>query len=302
MADDRRIEQRLAAVRRRFSGSLALAARNLATGEEILVDADRTFPTASVFKIPVMIEVFRQAETGALALDERIALRADDVVRGSGVLRDLAPGLAPTVHDLTMLMIIVSDNTATNMLIDRVGGPKSVNRTMRDLGLTATVVHNRIDFALIGDDARRLAETSPRDMLRVGELLARGELVSPAASAAMLAILRRQHYLNQAPRYLDYNPYGPELGKPQPLWVGCKTGALTGMRADAGLIGLPRDVTIAYCVMNEGSVDTGFGNENESEIANGVVGRLLVDHWWPGDGPPAVVDSPYVAAFLGDEA
>jgi beta-lactamase class A len=199
-------------------------------------------------------------------------------------------------------MIIVSDNTATNMLIDRAGGVDAINRTMRDLGFTATTVNSRIDFDLIGDDGRRLAVASPRDLARMGELLVRGDLISPEASAGMLAILGRQHYLNQVPRYYDYNPYGPELGVPQSIWIGCKTGALPGMRADAGVVRLPGDVAFAYAVMNEGSRDTGFTNENESEIVNGAVGRLLLEHWWPAESgtPLPAVDSPYLSTLLGD--
>jgi len=300
VAPSSHLDHQLSALQRRFSGTLAVAAKNLSTGEEILRDPNRVFPTASVFKIPVMIEVFRQVGEGALALDERIGLRLEDVVRGSGVLRDMRPGLAPTIDDLVTLMIIVSDNTATNMLIDRVGGIEAINRTMRAYGLDATTVHNRIDFELIGDDNHRLAVASPRDLMRIGELLVRGELISAGASAAMLDILGRQQYLNQVPRYFDYNPYGPELGVSQPLWIGCKTGALPGMRADAGVIRIPGDVAIAYAVMNEGSQDTGFTNENESDVVNGAVGRLLLEHWWPADtdGPLPVWESPYLTNLL----
>jgi beta-lactamase class A len=290
------------AVRHRFSGVLGLAATNLATGQEIAVDADRAFPTASAFKIPVMVEVFRQEREGRLRLDERLEMEPSDIVRGSGVLRDLGPGLAPTISDLAILMIIVSDNTATNMLIDRVGGVEPINRTMQErLGLSSIVVHNRIDFDLIGDDNRRLAEASPRDLMRLCALLGRAELIDADASRQMLGIMRRQHYLNQVPRYVEYNPYGPELNVAQKVWFANKTGGLPGMRSDAGVIGLPGDVRIAYCAMTEHSVDTGFTCENEAEIANGILGRLLIEHWWPGDWAADGVarSSPYVDAAMG---
>ncbi|MEA2526667.1 MAG: beta-lactamase class [Thermomicrobiales bacterium] len=292
----------VSAVRDRFSGVLGLAAANLATGEEIAVEADRTFPTASAFKIPVMVEVFRQERAGHLRLDERLELRPSDLVRGSGVLRDLMPGLTPTIYDLAMLMIVVSDNTATNMLIDRVGGIEPINRTMQErLGLSSIVVHNRIDFDLIGDDNRRIAEASPRDLMRLCALIAREELIDAEASRQMLAIMRRQHYLDQVPRYIEYNPYGPEFNLPQPVWFANKTGGLPGMRSDAGVISLPGDVRIAYCTMTEHSADTGFTFENEAEITNGILGRILVEYWWPGDWAAAGVgrSSPYVDAVLG---
>lgn len=277
------VDRRLAAIRDSFSGELGIAAKNLATGETILVDSDRTFPTASAFKVPVLAEVYRQAGEGRFGLDDRIPVRASDIVKGSGVLRALAPELAPTVHDLATLMIIVSDNTATNMLVDLVGGVAPINALMRSLSLSSIAVHNRIDFELIGNDNRRLAEASPRDLMRLCELMARGELVSEGASDGMLAIMRQQHYLNQFPRYLNYNPYGPELGVPQQLWIANKTGGLPGMRSDTGVIGLPGDVLIAFGVMTEHSTDTGFTFENEAEITNGAIGRLLIEYWWPGD-------------------
>jgi beta-lactamase class A len=283
----------LAQIRKQFSGTMGIAARNITSGETVELDATRGFPTASVFKIPVMVEVYRQAKLGQLSMDERLTLDWDDPVPGSGVLRDLAPGLNPTVRDLTMLMIIVSDNTATNMLIDRVGGVAAINRTMHeDFGFDSIIVRNRIDFDRIGNEGRHLAEASPHDLMELMTLLAREHVVSPEASSDMLAILKRQHYLNQVPRYVDYNPYGPELDEPQPLWVACKTGALSGVRADAGLIGTDDGaVTFAYAVMTEGSYDTGFSSDNESEIAIGAVGRALLTHWWPADrdaGPPVL--------------
>jgi beta-lactamase class A len=292
------LDRRIAAVRDRFSGVMGIAAKNLATGEEILVDPERAFPTASAFKVPVLTEVFRQAEEGRFRLDDRIPVRESDIVKGSGVLRALQPDIAPTVHDLATLMIIVSDNTATNMLIDLVGGTEPVNTTMRNLGLTSIVVRNRIDFALIGDDNRRLAEASPRDLMRLCELLAREELVSAEASRGMLAIMRQQHYLNQFPRYLNYNPYGPELGEPQQIWIANKTGGLPGMRSDTGVIGFSDGTRIVFGIMTEHSADTGFTFENEAEIANGAIGRLLVEYWWPGDWEADGIgrSSPYLAA------
>lgn len=277
------VDRGIAAIQDRFSGVLGVAAKNLATGEEVLFNADQTFPTASAFKVPVLAEVYRQAEKGQFQLDDRIEVRSEDIVKGSGVLRALQPGIAPTIHDLATLMIIVSDNSATNMLIDLVGGVEPINQTMERLGLPEIIVHNRIDFELLGDDNRRLAVATPGALMRLCGLLAREELVSATASRGMIAIMRQQHYLNQFPRYLNYNPYGPELGEPQMLWIANKTGGLPGMRADAGVIGLSAGTLITFGVMTEHSSDTGFTFENEAEITNGAVGRLLIEYWWPGD-------------------
>jgi beta-lactamase class A len=140
------VEQALDAIVAQAGGEVALAAMNLTTGEEVARNAERSMPTASVFKLPLLVEVFRQAEEGALDLDERVTLGAEDVVMGSGILRDFGPGLQPTLRDLAMMMVIVSDNSATNLLLDRVGGPQQVNATMGDLGFSSIVVHRRIEF------------------------------------------------------------------------------------------------------------------------------------------------------------
>ena len=295
------LDAAMAKIASRFSGQLGLAATNLTTGETVEVNADSLFPTASVIKLAVLVEVFRQAEEGRFGLQQRLEMRDTDIVRGSGILKELNPGLSPTIHDLAMLMVVLSDNTATNMLIDLVGGVAAVNQTMHErLGLPAIVLHNRIDFARIGGEVRRLAESTPRAMARLVELLARGEVVSPEASAAMVDIMRRQQYLDQVPRYLNFNPYAKELGLEQTVWVGCKTGFFPGCRVDAGIVQLPAGVTVAYCAMTENSDDRAMAIESEPAVVNGLLGRVLLEYWWPGAAMPddAMLTSPYVDALL----
>ena len=159
-------ERALDAIVAQAGGEVALAAMNLTSGEEVARNAERSMPTASVFKLPLLVEVFRQAEEGALDLDERVTLGAEDVVMGSGILRDFGPGLQPTLRDLAMMMVIVSDNSATNLLLDRVGGPRQVNATMSELGLPSIVVHRRIMFGEITTNGS-LAEAAPRDLMRL---------------------------------------------------------------------------------------------------------------------------------------
>ncbi len=293
------VEQMLDAIVAQSGADLALAAMNLTTGEEIARNAERSMPTASVFKLPVLAEVFRQAKGGALDLDERITLRAEDGVMGSGILRDFGPGLRPTLRDLAVMMVIVSDNSATNLLLDRVGGPQRVNTTMRDLGLPSIVVHRRIVFGEITTNGS-LAEAAPRDLMRLVAMLAREELVSPAASREMLAILGRQRYLEQAPRFVAYRPYADDFARAQPIRVFNKTGMINGLRADTGLITIDPDVRIAYSVVNDtGAADT-YRNEHPGDIVNALIGRVLVEYWWPGEWSPelAVYPSPYVEKLL----
>ena len=289
----------LDAIAAQASGEVALAAMNLTSGEEVARNAERSMPTASVFKLPLLVEVFRQAEEGALDLGERITLGSEDVVMGSGILRDFGPGLQPTLRDLAMMMVIVSDNSATNLLLDRVGGPRQVNATMGDLGLPSIVVHRRIMFGEITTNGS-LAEAAPRDLMHLVAMLAREELVSPAASREMLAILGRQRYLEQAPRFIAYRPYAGDFGLPQPITVRNKTGFINGLRADTGLITIDPDVRIAYSVVNDAGPDATYRQEHPGDIVNALIGRVLVEYWWPGEWDPktAVFPSPYVDTLL----
>lgn len=297
MAD---FERRVDTIQTHFSGQIGFAAKNLSTGEVIERNGAVIFPTASVIKVAVLAEVYRQAAEGQVDLQQRIPLRAEDIVGGSGILKECSPGLMPTVHDVATLMIVLSDNTATNLLIDLVGGVNSVNRLMHEgLGLPTIVLHNRIDFDRIGSDVRRLAESSAIEMARLMELIVTGEIAGPDASAGMIEILRRQQYLDQVPRYFNYNPYAKDLKLSQPYWVACKTGFFPGTRVDAGIISLPDDVMITYCAMTDESADISIAAESEGAVTNGLLGCLILEHWWPGEAIPAelVLPSPYKDAI-----
>jgi beta-lactamase class A len=293
------LDRRIAALQHRFEGQLGLAATNLATGEQVLVNADQLFPTASVIKVSILAELFAQAEEGRVRLDERLEMQPSDVVGGSGVLKELVPGLQPTLTDLAMLMVVLSDNTATNMLIDRLGGCDAINqRVQGEYGFTSVALHNRVDFEEIGPDVRRFAEATPADLMRFMERLAREQLVSANASREMMRILSRQQYLDQVPRYLKVNPYARELNAQPEVAAALKTGFFPGTRVDAGVLTLANQVQIAYCVAAHGSPDMTIAPESSPAIVNGLLGKLLVEYWWPTTAPGSgTFETPYTAVY-----
>ncbi len=294
---DRAIER----VRSDFSGEMAFAAKNLDTGEEILIDADTIFPTASTIKLSILATVYTHLRNGSLDLQERIEVKESDLVGGSGVMKELGAQLQPTILDLATLMTIVSDNTATNMLIDRVGGVDVVNETMRPYGLGQVLLHNRVDFEAIGSDVRRFAEAPAVELMRFNELLLHGEMVDADASEAMMDIMRKQQYLDQVPRYLNYRQMSAKILNSNTLIdLGCKTGFFPGTRVDAGFIVLNSDVRIAYCAMAHGSSDRSIAPESEPGVVNGLMGRLMAEYWWPGEWneAEATIPSAYVDCIL----
>ena len=116
------------------SGRLGVAARQLGTDDEVSWRAEDRFRTASTVKVALHASVLARVRSGHLDLDRRVTLHANDLVGGAGVLNVVRPGLQPTLADLCTLMIVISDNTATNMVIDVLGGVERTNRALRTLG------------------------------------------------------------------------------------------------------------------------------------------------------------------------
>ncbi|MDQ3692255.1 MAG: class A beta-lactamase-related serine hydrolase [Chloroflexota bacterium] len=268
-----------------FAGRAGVAATNLVTGEEIRVNADEETATASTIKVPILIALFRQVEAGTVALDDKLTYTAKSRVPGSGILRDLLPGIVLSVENLAILMIIVSDNSATNLLIDLVGLER-VNQTMAELGFPRTRLRRRLDFAEIGQDARGLAVTTAGELAGIMAALATGAILTPASCEAILEIMRKQHFTNLVPRYLPYSPYAKELDQPDNgLRIATKTGGWTDMRADMSLVEWPAEGGLARYVIGisiEHSPDTRFWSENTGDQLIGRVSRLIFDHFGGG--------------------
>lgn len=205
------------------------------TGEEIALNADQQMDTMSVIKIPLMAEAFRQIEQGRFKLTDRVALTDAMKRPGTGIIRSLDSGIELTIKDILTLMIIVSDNTATDIMYDKVGGPAPVNALMDSWGLasiratgTADTWFKALRAAPSAEQFHRDAKTpfglsSPRDMGKLLEKIEKGDAVSKQASDQMLRIMRGQVYSSRLPRYVsgfsiphktgDFLPYiGNDVG------------------------------------------------------------------------------------------
>jgi beta-lactamase class A len=187
------------------------------TGAAFAHNADRHFVAASTVKIAIMIELFRQIDRSERALSDRYRLRGEDRAAGSGVMLHLHDGMEFSVADLVYLMMSISDNTATNVLIDRVGMAR-VNATMRDLGMTTSTLGRRMQGRLAApDEAENWA--TPRDYAGLIAALLENRAASAGACGQMLAMLETQQNDRRIARFL------PSVGRPR--W-GSKTGSLPG--------------------------------------------------------------------------
>jgi beta-lactamase class A len=257
-----------------YTGACTYALTDTLSGGHIGYQEDRVMPTASLIKVPVLVALYQMAHEGLTALDARIVYSAEQQCLGSGVLIHLQPGVQMSVRDAAVLMIIISDNVATNMVIDHVGLDR-INRTMRSLGLAETTLFQRLGDRAAGLDARKMSVSTAGEMTRLMELIARHEAVSPEASEDMLRILRRQDYRHELSSLLPWNELN-RLPDHKDNWVAEKGGSfLNGIRTSGAIFHGPRG-TFALSAFCEGGTAPGSGRSAEG---NRVLGELGYAAW-----------------------
>ncbi len=249
-------EERIAALERTFSGRLGYHAVHLESRSELGLREDEPFPTASVIKVAVACAALELVRGRLAWLDDQLLLppRAERVP-GGGVLKQLELDRL-SLRDAIELMITVSDNAATNAVIERTGGPEAVNAYLERIGLAGTRLLGFVDFAQITHDlAGGMGVTTPREQTTLLAALAGDELLSPDLCAHLRSVLERQHFQDQLPRWLGWNPYAQYHGRDQALHVGSKNGELDGIRADVGIVRHAEQGTLVLAVFTDGSSD-----------------------------------------------
>jgi beta-lactamase class A len=277
------VEARVKQLASGFAGELGLFAKNLGTGEVVAWNADTRFPTASVIKVAIMVEAFDQIAHGQLNPDETIAVRDTSKVGGSGVLRELHDGAELSIRDLIRLMIVVSDNSATNVLLERVGVSK-VNAQLAAYGLANT----RLFRPTFGKKAEvepelehefGLGMSTPRDMGALMELIATNRAVTESASKEMRAILEAQQDTRMLPRRLPVdgreivvaNKTGTDEEK-----LPDASGARGHVRADVGIV-RAGETTYVIALFARRVKDQSWMPDNAALIAGADLSRLVFD-------------------------
>ena len=213
-------------------GEVSVYAKDLITAEEWAYQPDIPLVAASVIKLPILMEAFRQTRDGLINMDEVFAIRPEQKMPGCGALTRLRDGLEVTLHDLCALMVILSDNTATNILIDRLR-MDHINETIRLLGLKKTKLRRRLFDAEAS--ARGIQNTiTAREMGLLLEKLYGGSCVSPEADAEMLSILSEQQLNGKIPFFL------PEIK------IAHKTGEDNGITHDVGILYADHPIILCF--------------------------------------------------------
>lgn len=274
------LEKRIAAELCGLDATMCVYADDL-RGHVVERGADEAFESASTIKIFVLGCLYDQAEKGKACLDEELTYEQKHFVDGSGMIRALGTGARLRAADAATLMIICSDNIATNMLIDYLG-LDTINAFIRSIGCASTTLHRRLASDNWGEP---LGTITPRDMGHFFALLAKGELVSPAASDTMRTILRQQHYNtmlagNLPPYYTDAEESGAD---PDLIYTASKSGSMDACRNDGGLVHTPYGdyVVVLMCKNFANKLEV---NDHPAFVYGGRVSRMLFDQYLALEG------------------
>ncbi len=255
----------------------------LETGETVDMNASTQMDTMSVIKIPLMVEAFRQMEAGKFSLTDRVKLREEDKRPGTGVMRSFDAGADFSIKDVITLMIIVSDNTATDLMFAKVGGIEPVNRLMAEYGLTATRAtapssewFRALREAKSPADFHREAKhpyglSSARDIGLLLEKIKLGTAVSKQASNQMLSIMRGQLYRTRLPKYVSTFNIPHKTGDFLP-YIGNDCGIFESRE---------RNIVVSVFTANH------FGSGAMLEDAIGRIGEQVADYFGYRDAPKA---------------
>lgn len=252
-----------------FKGKVSLFAKNLDTGETYGLNPDERVRTASTIKIAVMIEAFARVAEGKAKWTDEVVLTKEKKVSGSGILNELSDGLKLTLRDAVNLMMMISDNTATNLVLD-VLTTDAVNARMESLGFKQIKIMRKVGSggeSAAGKDPENkkygLGMATPREMVLVMEKLERGDVISPAASKEMIDLMKREQ---------DRNAIGRSLWN---VPMASKYGALDRLRSAIGIL-YTKNGKIAMAISCDDMPETMWSVDNPAYLLMSRLSEVLV--------------------------
>jgi beta-lactamase class A len=271
------LADKISAVTGTFSGTVSIFAKNLDTGAVFALRPDDKVRTASTIKLPILCATFQAVKEGRLKWTDMVTLNAADKVSGSGILGEFSDGMKFPLVDLTHLMIVLSDNTATNLVLDQVTADY-VNEQMDKLGFKGTRSMRKVrgdgadlkspsGFSKAGLDPANqkygLGSSTPREMVTLLERIEKGEIVSPEASKEILKVMKRQRDTNGIAR------------RTEGLVVANKSGALDHLRSDVGIVYVKGN-RIAMAITCEDIPKVDWTSDNEGLLLIAKLAEILV--------------------------
>jgi beta-lactamase class A len=283
------LQKNVQAISAAHHGNVALFAENLKTGETVTIAADTPVQTASVIKLSILYEALEQVREGKAHWDDKLTLNKADQVPGSGVLLFFDTPLPLTLKDALTMMVVMSDNTATNLAMDKIGIP-NVNRRIEMLGLKDTYLYKKVfqpnpPGVVMPADQKKfgLGKTTAREMATLMTKIVTCDLAEPGAPArdadaglcaVALHMLHVQFYRNAIPRYLDGLPGATGDS------IANKTGSLDAVRNDVAAISTKNGLVVISC-FTFNNQDHSWGTEQEGELTIAKISREIIKTWSP---------------------
>jgi beta-lactamase class A len=268
-ADTATLHRSLDSISAAHHGVVGYAVVNLETGERLARNADDPFPTASLIKVPIAVALMDQVAQGQISLDDRITVLRIEKVPGAGVLQFLHDGAEITIRDAAWLMLTLSDNTATNLLLSRVE-LRRVWEAMEKRGFPRTKVHSKVFLRLasVAPDSSvkyGLGVSTPNEMAGLFAMLADGKAVSPPADSVLLDMLDHNEDGQLLQRYVD--------GVRAPH----KTGATDAVRTECTIFYL--ESRVVACAFTRENQDQRWILDSEPQLTMAAIGRAVVGAW-----------------------
>ena len=270
---ERTLSARLLPLIKTHRGKVAVALKHLDSGEAFFEDADEEMPTASLIKFMIMLEVYMQVSEGKVKLDDKITLRKADMVPGSGILTyHFSDGATFPLRDAVRLMMVFSDNTATNLVLDHIG-LDATNKRLEGWGFPHTRINAKVFLgaktSLNPERTKKfgLGNTTARETVLLLEKVHQGKVVSPAVCKEMLGHMKKCDDKLKLKRFLS-----------EKVEVAHKSGTVSDARTDAGILYLPSG-PVAICVLTAKNEDKSWKDDNEANVLIGRIAQQVVEHY-----------------------
>jgi beta-lactamase class A len=288
-ASDTQLQPQLDGIAAQHHGQVAFFARALKTGQTVALKADEPVQTASVIKLALLYEAMEQIRAGKAHWDDKVVLTKENQTNGSGVLGFFDTPVTLTLKDVLFMMVAVSDNTATNVAIDKIG-LDATDAEMGRLGLKDTWLYKKIgkpaNYTMPPDQKKfGLGKTTAREMAllmqrivtcQLGEGNAAPSEADRAICGVALHMLRSQFYRDGAPRYLE-----PVDSSEEGSAIASKTGALDAVRNDVDAVAT-KDGLIILSIFTWDNKDQSWTDDNEAYLTTAKIAKVIVDAWSPG--------------------
>ena len=244
-----------------YSGCVGVAIRSTSSDEGLFYNEDKMMSTASVAKVFVLGALLELCEKEEKSLEDMMTLQECDKVDGSGILLNMTPGMCVCVKDVATLMIIMSDNVATNMIIDYVGGVDTVNAHLLKHGILLTKVNRKITDDRSLEQACNFGDTSALELEEYLYLLVKGKILNSQYTNLFLSIMEKQHYKDFVTSEMPLAEYDDEKDQ---VVVCNKTGFMSGIRTDAGIIKINEENSYIYVVLTNECKDCTYAPYGEA--------------------------------------